>query len=251
MAEKHLFALYLSKQLSAFHALAVGKQLVIQDSDLWHRVANVLHLQADEELELFDGVSCVLIRLSPATFTKKTSVVGQILAISKTEPLLPAIHLYQGILKKDAFEEVLYIAAQMGVHSITPLQTKKVHRSWGDLKELERAQKIMVAACEQAKQYCLPVINKPIKLAELKNNVLGTIFYTDPMGHTFFELLKKVSQNTQQEIQVIIGPEGGFTQEEEHMLKQMGIACYALTQSILRSQEAVTVTLGALRSVTR
>ena len=252
--EKHLFSLFTYKPLPSIDRLGVGQRLILLDPDLWHRVVHVLRLDAGEQCWVFDESLCVLIELD--AFTKK-GVVQTIIRDSKTiTPLKPDITLYQGLLRREAMESVAYFAAQMGVTRLIPLVTEKVQRShWGGAREIERLKKIMIAACEQSKQYAIPEISEPMEFAQLSAVVQeavtakSKIFYCESDGQPFIELLRDVNATAYQSISIVIGPEGGLSADEQATLSSAGAQCYALTPTILRAQEAVAVCVGAVRSV--
>lgn len=249
MSEKHIFAIHLS-ELPPLHALTIGTTLTLSDLECWHRINNVLHLRQGETCILFDGEKKLSLTLQASP--KKGVVSGVIDAIEMTTPIKPALHLYQGLLKREAFNDVIYLAAQMGASSITPLITKKVQRAWGEKKEVERLQKVMIAACEQAKQYAIPVINQPVELSQLAIPPYSPdtfSLFCQPDGAGLFECLQSITTHHYQAINVFIGPEGGFVQEEQALLNTSQVKPCSLTPSILRSQEAVAVCLGAIRSV--
>lgn len=251
MSDKHIFAIH-TQQLPSLQTLEVGKSLLLPDPELWHRIINVLHLREAEEFIVFDHEK--KLHLTLIACPKKGIIAGLINSVQTIAPIKPELHLFQGILKREAFNDVIYLAAQMGASSITPLITKKVQRTWGGQKEMDRLQKVMIAACEQAKQFTIPTINNPVEWAELSlpsSSHQTFSLFCQPSGSPFFESLQKIAKNSYNDINIFIGPEGGFTQHEEERLHSAQIVPCALTQSILRSQEAVAVSIGAIRCVGR
>jgi len=249
MAEKHLFALFTPYLFADVDASSCGRPCVITDTDLWHRLSYVLRMPVGQEFIAFNGTKQLQLTLS--RIHKKNAIECLINGVQFTAPLQPTIHVYQGVLKRDAMDAVAYFAAQMGATSLTPLITTKSQRSWGADKESERIKKVMVAACEQAKQFAIPTIQKAFSIneacAQLPEKSLS--LYCEPEGMPFYQALSTVVNVKPETIALFIGPEGGFTQEEEKLLRDQAVQCYALTPTILRSQEAVAVSLGAIRSV--
>lgn len=293
MSDKHTFALYTNQNLPTRQVTAPGCQLTLVDADAWHQAANVLRLTPNEAVTLFDANTAVTITIQTL---KKSLIAGVITNIEATRPLTPTIHLYQGLLKKESFEAVAYCAAQMGATTLTPVIGKKIHRMWYSAKDNERLTKIMISACQQAKQFVLPIIQEPVTVEELckeltsrhdqirsygstgspRTGECDSSLYTQPVcansvrpepvegceriktilfepdGKPLIQALTAIhNAPTTTDYGIILGPEGGFTDEERHQLDQAGTDCYALTPTILRSIEAATVALGALRSVSR
>lgn len=248
MAEKHVFSFYTDKKFPPVEQLVNGMSYVISDSTLWHRLINVLHLQTGDEFLIFDF--CTLANFSLHAIHKKGIIEGIILDAQSIKPLKPSLHLYQGLLRREALHDVAYYAAQMGVTSFTPLLTSKSQRAWGGQKEIERLGNVMIAGCEQAKQFVIPRINEPITFEHLPKAIFKAFsIYCEPEGKPFLDALNAITRTDLQAINVAIGPEGGFSDEEQKLLQNAGFVCHALTPTILRSQDAVLVCVGGLRSV--
>jgi len=249
---KHLFAVYLH-DLDIKVNLAQRGVVAFNDADLWQRVVRVLRLRQGEAIIAFNTrVHCVL-TIQPATYDIRSSTVHAVVQeVWQNEPLRPMLSIYVGMTKKEAFEEAAYFAAQMGVNEFYPLYTEKVQRAWGEKKEVERLTKIMISAAEQAKSFILPAIKPPVTVAHAITHV-GDIkerqaVFFEPEGMPLLSLLTSKPSTVQSHYSFFFGPEGGFTEQEKKMLTNAHVLCYALTPTILRTQEAVAVAVGALRS---
>ena len=249
MIEKHLFALFYKNLSNVLSARELGCQIEFRDDDLWHRLTKVLRIRAGQEIMLFDEHVNVPAVILEQMFTKKNHVTVSIGAIKSNQALKPHVMLMPCILKKDAFEDIIYAAAQMGVNKIVPILSDKVQREWGGAKELARLFNIMVSACEQSKSFFLPEICQPIKIQDTSKNISSELrVYFDPSGKSFVDLLEKIRGQADLEITLLFGPEGGLTGQEEKALLDAGFVTYALTPTILRAREAVIVGLGGVRS---
>jgi 16S rRNA (uracil1498-N3)-methyltransferase len=264
VSEKHLFALFyknLSSYVSGHISGGNGFSIEFRDEDLWHRLTKVLRIRAGQEIVFFDEHINTPVVILEQTFTKKNSIFINVGTIQKNQPLKPNITLMPCILKKDAFEDIIYASAQMGANKIIPILSDKVQREWGEKKERERLFNIMVAACEQSKNFFLPEICEPVKIQDIcKQFVLRSSdsqtslkIYFDPSGANFVDLLEKIKSASvnganELEISLFFGPEGGLTEQEEKFLLDSGFETYALTPTILRAREAVIVGLGGVRS---
>jgi len=248
---KHTFSFFTQTVLHNHLAFIPGGSFTLADEDLWRRMFTVLRLEKDDECIIFDGTTAVQIALTEEK-SKKNIIRGSVIKAYAPSPITPPIHLYQGLLRRDAFDAVVYTAAQMGITTVTPILSKKIQRQWGDDRELTRIDKVIIAACEQAKQFISPVVNEPKEFVELTNlitQVQGYWICLDPSGQSFVDLVQAVTQQPTGPFHVIIGPEGGFTAEEEKLLKDAGVNMFALTPTILRSIDAAVLVLGTLRSI--
>jgi 16S rRNA (uracil1498-N3)-methyltransferase len=246
-SDRHIFALHVSHALSLIDVRHIGQQCAVRDAEVWHRVAHILHAREDDKFVFFDTEKIIEMKLT--SLAKKNTVEGILLSLKQPEPLKPAINLFQGILKREAWSDSAYYAAQMGVTRIIPLITAKVHREWGGERESERMRNVMIAACEQAHQFVIPDIMQPVVLDEKTfDNKQKPLLYAEPGGTHFFGCLSSLVTQRPQELSVVIGPEGGLTVEECRFLDQSGAQRVALTPTILRAHDAVAVCIGALRS---
>ena len=75
------------------------------------------------------------------------------------QSLTPQITLYIGLAKQNNWPEILYSAAQLGITTIQPIITERAQTK---LPAEHRLQQIMISACEQAKQFMLPIVKQPI-----------------------------------------------------------------------------------------
>lgn len=232
---KHIFAFF-TKTLE----FSSGEASLIKEKALISRIKTVIRVKEKEQLILFNEThhasGTVEIKNKKMYFTPHT--------VLKNTPLSPSITLYQAVTKKQAFEDIVYSAAALGVQRIVPVITKKSNHKWLNEKSYERFSSIAVAACEQAKQFVIPTLSNEIKLNNiaLKNT---KALLLDPAG----EKLTAILAQKHEDIAIFIGPEGGFVQEEIDFICSAGASSFCLTPSILRSIEAATVSLGILRSL--
>ncbi|MFH1254447.1 MAG: RsmE family RNA methyltransferase [bacterium] len=166
MNEQHLFTLF-CKNLSKYVSGGSDCYVEFSDRDLWQRLTKVLRLRAGEKMLLFDEHVNAATVVQEKTFTKKELLALYIESVNSNQAIKPNITLMPCLLKKDAFEDIIYAAAQMGVNKIIPILSDKVQRPWGEKKERERLFNIMVAACEQSKSFFLPEICEPVKIQDI------------------------------------------------------------------------------------
>ena len=249
--EKHIFSFFTLINLPNPLSLIPGGNFTLADSDLWRRIFTVLRLEKDDECIIFDGQTVIHIALIDEQ-TKKNIIRGRIINAFQATQLTPPIHLYQGLLRRDAFDAVVYTAAQMGITTVTPVLSKKIQRQWCDDRELTRVEKVIISGCEQAKQFVAPVVNEPKDFESFRGLIAQTPGYwicLDPSGRPFIDLVNTIAQSPTGPFNVIIGPEGGFTTEEQQALLDAGVNMFALTPTILRSIDSAVLILGTLRSI--
>ena len=230
---KHLFAVYVPS-LDVPPPYAFG-------SDLLHRCKNVLRLKPGQQVIIFDNSHQSLATIQE--YQKKSITV----LLEDKVPLVglkPEIHWLLPLLKREAFEHSLYSLCEMGATSIYPVVTAKTCRSWGSEKEYARAQTIMIAAAEQAKQFVVPKIHPVTELLQWHQE--GDKIFFDPEGVPLRQMLVDASFNGP--LYGCVGPEGDLTIEEKAYLKEQGFLLCALTPTVLRARQAVALGVGIVRS---
>ncbi len=240
--EKHEFAFF-CKNLPA--GLAPGASYKIDDHDVIHRMVHVVRVEVGEVVLLFRGASAVTARIDSIV---KNGIVCTVIAVKEIEHLQPPITWYLPLLDREAFEESVSILTSMGAAAITPIVTEKSDKR---LRSLERLERVMIAAAEQSKQLLLPTINPVEQFAESgifrPMDRMVTLFF-DPAGQPAFEVICQLREQKVAALACIIGPEGDLTHDEKELLRASGVIFCALTPTVLRAEQAVTVAMGLLRS---
>jgi 16S rRNA (uracil1498-N3)-methyltransferase len=106
-------------------------------------------------------------------------------------------------------------------------------------------------AAEQCERLTIPTIHKPIDFDELLNSdyfpVDAKIFAALARGRDILSLAKAVDQSTAKDNAILIGPEGGFSADEQQKLSQhQDIQIIHLGPTILRAETAVIAALSIL-----
>lgn len=238
---KHTFALYFPNAFC--HSKLNNEEFVIKDKDFSHRIETILRLGINGQVVIFDNnfhATCTIKAI------QKNNITFHSTTLEKNEVIAPHITLYQGLTKKTTFEEIVYIAAALGITKIIPLITQKIHANWWQEKTIERLSSIAISGCEQAKNFAIPMITNPIKFSDtLSFDTVAKKILFEPTGQKLLSVIEKNKASSSWE--VIIGPEGGLTDVEFNVLNKQAFIPCALTPTILRSIDAVTVGLGCMR----
>ena len=127
------------------------------------------------------------------------------------------------------------MATQMGVARLMPIITARTvahHINW------ERMRKIATEAAEQSNRNSVPEILEPIKFSDLD---LSDIVFADERAAYGAEI--STDFNT---TKILVGPEGGFSDEEFNMLDAAGARGVSLGKTILRAETAAIVALAKI-----
>ncbi len=212
-----------------------------------HYLLNVLRLESNDELIIFNGKGEGW-NAKILTLNKKHAKV-RIMDTLKSENESPLnIHLVQGIAKSERMDFALQKATELGVKTITPIvaarsNIKNDKERWE--KKHQHWSRVIISACEQSTRLVLPKLNDVM----LFNDWLPTITESTRLVLALNGLneLANINRDTKN-IVLVIGPEGGLTQEEQNLLiDQQGFVGIKLGPRVLRTETAGVAALSILQ----
>lgn len=207
----------------------LDRSIWLKDHTLRNQWQKVLRYQVGQEVVLFDGVSEE--RLYRIAEFAQDAVHLEL--ITEFERKLPEreVYLAFSLLKKDKNEWVLQKATELGVSHFIPIVADRSEKLGFDM---ERAQKIVIEASEQCGRSDIPAIREPMELptviSELKD--AAKIYVGEQGSGQALEALEN------QAICVLIGPEGGWSDEEKQLFVSENLAHIGLGGFTLRAETA-------------
>jgi 16S rRNA (uracil1498-N3)-methyltransferase len=197
---------------------------------------------------LFNGEGGQYIgRLTNASKTNSTVLIDGFSAVEKESNL--KIHLAVGVSKGDRMDWIIQKATELGVTEISPIFTGRteVKLSGSRLdKKLSHWQQIAISACEQSQRNRVPSINPILSFddwLELKHNGLKLL-----MNHLGDLGLSEISPKDQN-IVLLVGPEGGLSENEICVAEVSGYTSVSMGPRILRTETAPVAALSILQSL--
>ena len=175
---------------------------------------------------------------------KGKKIKVKIVKISKIKPNKVSIHIAISPLKNPSrFEWFVEKATEIGIKEITPIITKYSEKKKVNHERLER---ISISSLKQSNQLFKPKINSTEKFSDfIKNNSDQKIMANLKTKN----ILAKESINSNQ-ICLVIGPEGGFSDDEILEAKNNKITEISFGENRLRSETAAIYGLSILKSLT-
>jgi 16S rRNA (uracil1498-N3)-methyltransferase len=248
MKNQHEFAIHFPILTPLIANSSAQETLKIEDADLVHRIERVLRLKESEAFVLFDQYNharCVLQK-----FENRRTMEVFLLEVGPNQALVPELLVWLPVLKRDDLEEAIYSMVELGVNVVQLLLSGKVQRAWGGPRELERLQRIIIAAAEQSKNFAYPDILEPISFDAFlqKRNAASRLLFFDVGGKSLFEVITALRVDTPAQIEILIGPEGDLSPDEKKALQNTSTITCALTPTILRARQAIALGVGAIRS---
>ena len=165
------------------------------------------------------------------------------------------VTIMQGLPKADKMELIIQKSVELGVNNIIPIEMKRCVVKLKDkdkIKKIERWQNISVVAAKQSGRNIIPEINQVENLKNIcetfENYDIVLLAYENEKENTIKNELKQLKEKNQNKnedvkIAILIGPEGGITEEEVEIAKKKGAKIITLGKRILRTE---TVALNVL-----
>ena len=157
------------------------------------------------------------------------------------------IHLGQGISRGERMDFTLQKSVELGVNTITPLFTERcgVKLSGERLaKKHEQWQKIVISACEQSGRCTVPVVTEPVSLTDWLNQQTSALkLNLHPKAEHSIMTLPQESQR----VRLLIGPEGGLSDEEIIQANNADFVDILLGPRVLRTETAALTAISALQ----
>ncbi|MEQ1598215.1 MAG: 16S rRNA (uracil(1498)-N(3))-methyltransferase [Methylotenera sp.] len=233
--------------------LKIGAIVKLSENAATH-ATRVLRLNIDDKIKLFNGdgfdYSCELLSV------KKSAVLAKVLAQHEVQNESPLnITLLQGISSGERMDYTIQKAVELGVTQIQPLSTE---RSVVKLsperaqKRLEHWQNVVHAACEQSGRAKIANVAIPMSLrAWLGVNIhagsgdANLRILLNPVGAKQLSALPKTTQN----IQLLIGAEGGLSQAEIDLATHHSFQSIVLGPRILRTETAALTAIATMQTL--
>lgn len=182
------------------------------------------------------------------TITKTEVIVKILEKLEKNNESNIRIHLFQGLPKGQKMDLIVQKGTELGVFEFVPTITSRVDvKLKGDFKKLDRLNRIALEACKQSKRSVIPKVKEVVDLdkalLELKNMDLILVPYENAEDFGIKSLINQFKEeektlNDIVDIGILIGPEGGFEEEEIKKLKENGAYIITLGNRILRTETA-------------
>ncbi len=214
--------------------------ITLSGKEAWHALG-VRRLDVGDPIRLIDGKgNLTLARVENLEGKNKASLsVG---TVSHIPPQVPNIILATAIAKGDRQSTLLDMATQLGISAWQPLQC---HRNVSKIgkNSYERWQRICLEACKQSGSAWLPEllpVAKPEDVAGAACAEGREVLLAHPDGEAIHTTI-----NTDKLL--MVGPEGGFTDDEVKRIVATGARKVSLGQHILRIETAAVSLLARLR----
>ncbi len=232
------------------------KKFHLEGPEAFH-IAKVLRYREGQDLVLFDGkggrYEAKIVKIG-SDGSVSGEVTGTLPSVEKHSSV--RLNLYQGLLKGNRWETVLEKGTEVGCFAFVPVLTPRtvvlMHEVERTKTKTERWNKIIMSAAKQCGRGDLPEIKTPvefrdaIKVCEAPG--LTLLAWEGLSGATAAESLRSslreaVDRKGKEalDVNLFIGPEGGFSEEEVELAESLGAIVFGLGPKTLRAETAALV----------
>jgi 16S rRNA (uracil1498-N3)-methyltransferase len=225
-------------------------ELAVVDGDEGFHAATVRRLRVGERIVVGDGAG--ELADCEVEHTAKRELTARVLARRTVAPAHPPVTVVQAIPKSERSELAVETATEAGADAFVAWHAARCVARWDDAradKGLRRWRAVVRSAARQSRRAHIPEVTGPVStkqlLAGLPDGGLVLVLHesaTVPLAQL------PVAQADS--ITLIVGPEGGITDEEIAAFTDAGAHAVRLGHTVLRTSTAAAVALGALGVLT-
>jgi 16S rRNA (uracil1498-N3)-methyltransferase len=203
-----------------------------------HHHLTVGRAEEGETIEVFDGKGGLWIT-EIVSANRRESVV-RIVESRRVEQHGQELILGLALVKPAAFELALEKAVEVGVTRVIPILASRSNAGPG--RRSDRWKRIVIEAAKQSKRYHLPAVDEPARFADILDLRAATkIVFAERGGGSLKSALAGSPAL------FLVGPEGGWTDDELDVARRKGFLLVDLGEGILRSETAAIVGAALIR----
>lgn len=211
------------------------------DDPIAHQLRSVLRMQPGSVIVALDNEGwAYTVELTRIGKTQAEGTITDRVAAGG-EPGL-RLTLFQCVLKKDNFEWVLQKGTEIGVTAFVPVISQRTIAGEVKAAKHDRWQRIITEAAEQSRRGRCPALHPPLPLAEAIHQAaahhLALIPWEGESTHSLRAALETPRRQGVESAALIIGPEGGFAQDEIALAIDHHVRPVSLGPRILRAETA-------------
>ena len=225
--------------------LDIDKQVACITGQDAHHIIKVMRMRLDEEILIVIQATAYVAKIIELNESKKEVLVQAVCVETVVRELPLHVTIALGLLKAEKFEYAIQKMTELGVSQIFPWQAERSVVKLKDKqtsKKIERWELIAKEASEQSKRLKIPDILQVATLSEIiKTTPASTTIYVayEELATTEKTKIKLAAEDN---VLFLIGPEGGISDKEVTLLKNLAkertIHFVSLGTRILRAETA-------------
>jgi 16S rRNA (uracil1498-N3)-methyltransferase len=230
-------------------------ELALVDGDEGFHAANVRRIRPGEHLDLADGAGtlahCVVEDVGKGRLT------ARVLDRRTVTPAAPSVTVVQALPKSDRSELAVELATEAGADAFLAWQAERCVARWDSAarvdKGLRRWRAVARAAARQSRRPFIPDVDGVVPTPELAPRVGGWVHAGGivlMLHESATEPIAGLPLAQADSLTLLVGPEGGISEDEVATLTAAGARAVRLGPTVLRTSTAAAVALGALGVLT-
>ena len=226
----------------------INNRIVISDKDNFNHIAKSLRIKQGEKLLLIDE-NQIQYETVVEEITNKEITVYVENSYYSNRRLDFRLYLAQSPLRSDAQICIIEKATELGTDGVYPVYTDNCSLSPNVIeKKIPKWQRIMLEASKQCERAYIPTcygLTNLLNIIQLKNEGYKVIAFCERCAKLSLHEYCSVNPiQSGEKIVIIVGPEGGFSQQEFKLFEDNKVPMLTLGDLILKADTAVTVALG-------
>ncbi|MCV7354253.1 16S rRNA (uracil(1498)-N(3))-methyltransferase [Mycolicibacterium fluoranthenivorans] len=239
----------MSRALFYVDVLPEPGAIAVVDGDEGHHAATVRRFRPGEELDLGDGAGttahCVVEEAG------KGMLAARVLTTTRVPAPVPPVTVVQALPKSERSELAIELATEAGADAFVAWQSQRCVARWDGSakvdKGLRRWAAVARSAARQSRRAFIPTVDGVLSTAQLAGRIGGL---TLVLHESATVPLADLGVAQADSVTLVVGPEGGITDEEVATLTEAGAVAVRLGPTVLRTSSAAAVALGALGVLT-
>ena len=228
----------------------VGDQVAVTGDEGRH-AAIVRRIRKGEVVLVSNGIGAAV--RGPVLSADVNGLVVEVAEVL-AEPVRPLrFTVVQALAKGERSELALEMLTEIGVDEIVPWQAARSVVKWAPdrvERALTRWRSIVRESTKQSRRFRVPRVSPPLTTAELALRIaeptLTLVLHEDAT-----DPISQVEVPAQGEVMVIVGPEGGLTEQELATFAEAGGRTVLISDGVLRTSTAGTVAVAQLQALSR
>lgn len=233
--------------LADLHAPQVGDTVTL-DGDEGRHAAAVRRIRVGESIMIADGAGTGV--RGTVTAADRTSLTLEITEVLTSPPAPIRYHAVQALAKGDRAELAVEMLTELGIDRIIPWQSSRSVVKWSHEREerqLGRWRTSAREATKQSRRLRVPIVTSAMKTSELVE-LIPTMAVTFILHERAEKTLRRFELPEEGDVLIIIGPEGGLSDEEVAAFEEAGAQQLLVSDGVLRTSTAGTVALAQLQA---
>lgn len=232
-------------------------QVTLSEEESRH-LRDVLRLRAGDAAQVFDGegreFACVVAEAGGRKVAARLEVRERVEPSSAESPL--GLTLAVALLKGEKFDLVVQKATELGATRVVPVETKRADVRLRDerdaLKRVERWRRLALEAAKQSGRARVPAVEEPTPLARFAERAPheqeARVLFAEGGGAPLDSLLTTTGGHPTA-VAALVGPEGGWEEEEIKLAREHGWQVVTLGGRTLRAETAAITVCALLQNL--